>query len=61
MAEKRNCKGVYGATLALNASIVYGAHVACLPADATVLGGIACHGAVVVGQTAANYCLSRLP
>lgn len=54
-AEKRNCKGVYIATLALNASVAYGAHTACLGADVTVVAGILCHGAVFVGQAAANY------
>jgi len=64
---KRNCRGVYIATLTLNASIAYGAHIACLGADLTVVGGVLCHGSVAAGQAAANYiayedyldCLNR--
>jgi hypothetical protein len=51
----RNCLGVYVAQLALNASIAYGAHVACLGADITFFAGVLCHGAVAIGQAAANY------
>lgn len=50
-----DCRGVYIAKLALNASVAYGAHVACLTADVTVVAGALCHSAVLVGQTAANY------
>lgn len=51
-----DCKGVYIANLALNASVAYAAHIACMSTvDATVIGGIICHAAVVIGQTAANY------
>lgn len=50
-----DCKGVYFAKLALNASVAYGAHVACLVADVTVIVGALCHSAVLVGQIAANY------
>lgn len=53
--EKRNCRGVFIAQLALNASVAYGAHMGCLGADVTVVAGILCHGAVCVGQAAANY------
>jgi hypothetical protein len=55
LTERRNCRGVYIASLALNASVAYGAHMACLGADVTVIGGIACHSAVAIGQAAANY------
>jgi hypothetical protein len=50
-----DCRGVYIAKLALNASVAYGAHVACLTADVTVIVGALCHSAVLVGQAAANY------
>ncbi|MDR6920202.1 hypothetical protein [Chryseobacterium sp. 2987] len=50
-----DCRGVYIAKLALNASVAYGAHVACLTADVTIVVGALCHSAVLVGQAAANY------
>ena len=56
---KRNCKGVYIASLALIASTAYAAHLGCLSLDPTIIGGALCHSAAVIGQVAANYIASE--
>ena len=48
------CKDRYLNDLSINFSVAVAGHIACGTADITVILGVICHGAVLIGQNAAN-------
>jgi hypothetical protein len=48
-AEKRTCKQRLVTCVGAAWSVAVGANYACLSVDATIIGGIVCHGAVMTG------------
>ena len=51
------CASRYFAGLVVAAGGAYAGHMACMPAHATILGGLLCHAVVLAVQAAANHLI----